>query len=144
MIPPQVLKDQKYLHYFNTQSHMTQRQVGWIKCLTPYKLHIEYKSGKELITANILSRLYVVFITGDDRLDPDCIMLYLRPEATYYKGLNYMTVFKLKNNKSQFTTDAGNVCCRAETGEKTPYTPITQQGNIICDGNCRIVRSCSK
>ncbi|KAJ9051976.1 hypothetical protein DSO57_1038795 [Entomophthora muscae] len=58
-------------------------------------------------------------------------MLYPCPEATCYKGLNSVTIFKLKDNKSQFTNDAGNFCRRTETGEKTPYIPTTQQGDTI-------------
>ncbi|KAJ9064274.1 hypothetical protein DSO57_1032230 [Entomophthora muscae] len=58
-------------------------------------------------------------------------MLYLRPEATCYEGLNLVTISKLKDNEIQFTTNSGNVCHWAETGEKTPYIPTTQQGDTI-------------
>ncbi|KAJ9073211.1 hypothetical protein DSO57_1018964 [Entomophthora muscae] len=105
------------------QSHLTRRQAGWVERLSPYQLCIKYEPEKELVTANALSQLYVASITGDNRLDPDWPMLYLRPEATRYEGLNLVTISKLKDNKSQFTTDAGNVCRWAETGEKTPYIP---------------------
>ncbi|KAJ9088284.1 hypothetical protein DSO57_1024540 [Entomophthora muscae] len=47
---------------------------------------------------------------GDNSLDPDWPMLYLRPEASCYEGLNLMTISKLKDNEIQFTTDTDNVC----------------------------------
>ncbi|KAJ9067014.1 hypothetical protein DSO57_1003720 [Entomophthora muscae] len=68
---------------------------------------IKYKSGKELVTAEALSQLYIASITGDNGLDPDWPMLYLCPETTCYKALNPVTISKLKDNKSQFTTNAG-------------------------------------
>ncbi|KAJ9089345.1 hypothetical protein DSO57_1013927 [Entomophthora muscae] len=114
-------------HHLETASYYPTISVtGWVKRLSPYQLSIKYKPGKELVTADALSRLYVVFIMGANSLDPDWNMLYLRPEATCYKGLNSVTIYKLKDNKSQFTTDAGNVCRQAETDEKTPYIPTTQ------------------
>ncbi|KAJ9084198.1 hypothetical protein DSO57_1026967 [Entomophthora muscae] len=83
--------------------HLTCRQAGWVECLSPYQLRIKYKPGKELITADALSQLYIAFITGDDGLDPDWPILYLCPEATCYKGLNSVTISKLKYNESQFS-----------------------------------------
>ncbi|KAJ9063708.1 hypothetical protein DSO57_1038133 [Entomophthora muscae] len=70
---------------------------------------MKYKLGKKLVTADALSRLYIVSITGNDGLDPDWPMLYLFPEATRYKGLNSLTISKLKDNKSWFTTNADAV-----------------------------------
>ncbi|KAJ9082571.1 hypothetical protein DSO57_1003342 [Entomophthora muscae] len=77
-------------------------------------------------------------ITGDNSLDPNWPMLYLRPEVIHYEGLYLVTISKLKDNESQFITDAGNVCCRAETGEKTPYIPTTQQGDTILHYHCTL------
>ncbi|KAJ9061590.1 hypothetical protein DSO57_1019041 [Entomophthora muscae] len=65
-------------------------------------------------------------------------MLYLCPEATCYKGLNSVTISKLKDNKSQFTINAGNVCRRAETGKKTPYIPTTQQEDTILGNSAHV------
>ncbi|KAJ9062942.1 hypothetical protein DSO57_1005181, partial [Entomophthora muscae] len=79
--------------------------AGWVKRLSPYQLHIKYKPGKELVTVDALSRLYVASIMREDGLDTDWTMLYLSPKATCYKGLNSTTIFKLKDNKSQFITE---------------------------------------
>ena len=117
---------------------MTRRQAGWVERLSPYQLRIEYKPGKELVTADALSRLYMESITGDDQLDPDWPLLYLRPEKTRYEGLNSTTISKIKDNESQFITDSGNICCRAETGEKTPYIPTTQRGDTILHYHCTL------
>ncbi|KAJ9065865.1 hypothetical protein DSO57_1015293 [Entomophthora muscae] len=88
------------------QSHLTRHQAGWVERLSPYQLRIEYKPEKELVTADALLQLYVASITGDNDLDPDWPMLYLCPEATHYMGLNSVIISKLKDNKSQFTTNA--------------------------------------
>ncbi|KAJ9079520.1 hypothetical protein DSO57_1034610 [Entomophthora muscae] len=53
-------------------------------------------------------------------------MLYLHPEATCYKGLNLVTISKLKDNESQFITNTRNFCHRVETGVKTPYILIVK------------------
>ena len=129
--PPRVLTDHKSLQYFNTQAHLFQRQAGWVKRLSPYQLRIEYKPGSKLVTANALSRLYVESVTGDDNLDPNWPLLYLRPEKVRYENINSRTILKLKDNESQFLTDGGNMCCQSKTGKKTPYVPTSQRGDTI-------------
>ncbi|KAJ9061810.1 hypothetical protein DSO57_1016887 [Entomophthora muscae] len=89
------------------QSHLKHCQASWVKHISPYQLRIKYKPRKELVMADTLSHLYIAFITGDNGLDPDWPMFYLHPEATCYKGLNSVTISKLKDNKIQFITNAG-------------------------------------
>ncbi|KAJ9085634.1 hypothetical protein DSO57_1012006 [Entomophthora muscae] len=72
-------------------------------------------------------------------------MLYLRPEAACYKGLSLVTIYKLKDNESQLTTDAGNVFQQTETGKKTPYIPTIQCGDTILHYHCTLghIRGCN-
>lgn len=105
--PPCVLTDHRLFQYFNTQSHLTRHQAGWFKHLSPYQLHIKYNPGKELVTSDDLSRLYKASIARDNGLDPDWLILYLCPEATFYKGLNSVTavLFKLQVGIVGWLTD---------------------------------------
>ncbi|KAJ9063335.1 hypothetical protein DSO57_1001240 [Entomophthora muscae] len=47
--PPRNLTDHKLLQYFNMHSHLTHRQAGWVKRLSPYQLRIKYKPLKSLL-----------------------------------------------------------------------------------------------
>lgn len=42
-----------------------------METLSPYKLQIQYKPGKELLTADALSWLYTTFVNSRDKTDPD-------------------------------------------------------------------------
>ena len=79
-ISARVLTDHKSLQYFNTQVHLSWQQSRWVERLSLYQLHIDYKSGSQLVTTDALSRLYVESITGDDKLNPNWRLLYLYPK----------------------------------------------------------------
>lgn len=77
-----VLTDHKTLTFFGTQAHLSRRQAKWMVYLEPLKLQIEYKPGRELLTADALSCLFALSqeLAGSD-VDPDWPLLLLDEES---------------------------------------------------------------
>ena len=50
--------DHKSLQHIPTQKHLSRRMVRWVEYLQQFTFTIEYKSGKENVLTDALSRLY--------------------------------------------------------------------------------------
>ena len=54
-----VYTDHRFLVYLKTQPNLNQRQLRWMKRAVDYDYEILYKSGKENVVADALSRIHI-------------------------------------------------------------------------------------
>lgn len=71
----QVLTNHKSLIYLQSQAHLSRIQLKWMELLGNYNLIIYYRPSKDMLTANALSRLFILSSTSNNGLDPDHPMI---------------------------------------------------------------------
>ena len=73
-----MLTDHKSLIFFKTQPNLSRQQAEWLDQVKRYNMTIEYKPGKEMVTADALSQLYTHMMQGTNQLNPDWPMLIMK------------------------------------------------------------------
>ena len=106
----QVLTDHKSLEFFKTQNHLSRRQAEWMSVVQRYPMQITYKPGKEMLTADALSRLYKKHSSGNEGLDPDWPMLIMgNLQEGFPPGVTMITQEKVLKNKHLFKNVYGTL-----------------------------------
>ena len=128
----QVLTDHKSLIYFQTQAHLSRIQARWMEFLGNYNLIIQYRPGKDMLTADALSRLFVRSSTGDDGLDPDWPMIYNHNlDQELPANTSPKTRDMVIQNRHLFVNKNGVILRRLDDGNLAPYVPVSQRFDTI-------------
>lgn len=132
--------------YFKTQAHLSRHQAKWMETLEHFNPRAEYKPGKELVTADALSRLMVRSVEGSDCLDPDWPMLFAGDiSKNFPPETSPATCNMVLLNKEKFRMVSGTVMQILEDGSTVPYIPVSQRAETTLRYHCDLghTRSCN-
>lgn len=132
-----VLTDHKSLIYFKTQAHLSRRQDKWMETLEHFNPRVEYKPGKELVTADALSRLMVGSVKGSDHPDPDWPMLFAGDiSKDFPPGASTATCNMVLLNKEKFRMVSGTAERILKDGSTVPYISVLQRAETTLRYHC--------
>jgi hypothetical protein len=115
------LTDHKSLIYFKTQANLSCRQACWMVYLSRFNINIQYKPGKELVTTDALSQLYVCAAHRTTGLDPDWPLLIMQnKDKGYPVGTNSITQETVAKNEHLFVDLYGTLNRKLSNGSLVP------------------------
>ena len=126
------LTDHKSLIYFKIQAPLLRQQAKWMKTVEHFNIKIEYKPGRELVTADALSRLMTRSAEGSDALDEDWPMLYAGDiDKDLPSGTSPKTRNMVISSRDKFRMVSGLVTRVLDDGSTVPYIPVAQRVETV-------------
>lgn len=123
-----ILTDHKMLIYFKMQTNLSRQQEKWMEILERFNSKIQYKPGKELVTADALSQLYICNTQGEKSLDPNWPLLIMcNKDEGFLAGTTDVTYNTIVKNEHLFIDLYGTLHQKLPDGTTVPYIPTHQR-----------------
>ncbi|CAF2747692.1 unnamed protein product [Rotaria sp. Silwood2] len=128
--------DHKSLQHISTQKHLSRRMVRWVEYLQQFNFKIEYKSGKENLVADALSRLcslQLAVMEENQYVDwPLLIPHYLKHEQFDADvPSNIQELIKKELHLFIYDESHETLCRKLNDDETAPYIPYISRLDLV-------------